>query len=131
MKTDLPFPNDGSVSTNTEPEPQLEETPALLNGHNQLPTSVEEEIQQKAKSMGLNGKGKQVLPDVPRNEPPESISISEEFSTSVPIQPESVADLAQDAKRIANLTVNNAKHFSRSDLLNILSALVKEHGLDA
>ncbi|NER30728.1 MAG: hypothetical protein F6J89_24710 [Symploca sp. SIO1C4] len=131
QKTDKAKPEPPAVE-NGIPQQQQETAPEL-NGKGKAsapPTSVEQETQQQAASVGLNGKGKQVLPDVPRNEAPESISVSEEFSTTPP-KPESAADLSADMKHITTTVVNNAKYFSREDLRVVIGVLVAEHGLDA
>ncbi|NEO33217.1 MAG: hypothetical protein F6K36_22885 [Symploca sp. SIO3C6] len=131
QKTDKAKPEPPAVE-NGIPQQQQETAPEL-NGKGKAsapPTSVEQETQQQAASVGLNGKGKQVLPDVPRNEAPESLSVSEEFSTTPP-KPESAADLSADMKHITTTVVNNAKYFSREDLRVVIGVLVAEHGLDA
>ncbi|NEP00858.1 MAG: KOW motif-containing protein [Symploca sp. SIO2E9] len=81
QKTDKAKPVEEAIENGTGTQQQ--ETAPELNGKaSASPSSVEQEVQHKAASVGLNGKGKQVLPDVPRNEAPESISVSEEFSTT-------------------------------------------------
>ena len=117
-----------------ETDPDGDSSPSKLNGKGSAstpPTSVEQEIKQMAASLGLNGSASQVLPDVKRNEAPEGISVSSEFSTTIPPKPDSAADLNSDMKHIATVVVNNAKYFSQSEVIAMLAALVAEHGIDA
>ncbi|NEP02037.1 MAG: hypothetical protein F6K58_25945 [Symploca sp. SIO2E9] len=129
QKTDKAKPVEQAIENGTGTQQQ--ETDPSLNGKASTPpTSVEQETQQQAASVGLNGKDKQVLPDVKHHEAPESISVSEEFSTTPP-KPDSAADLNSDLKHVATVVVNKAKDFSHAQVQMMLAALVAEHGIEA